>query len=53
MEFLAQRIADPVLLRVIRRFLKAGVMEEGLLHESESGTPQVRCRRATSAKLFA
>jgi len=53
MKFLAHRIADPVLLRVIRRFLKAGVMEEGLLHESESGTLQVRCRRATSAKLFA
>lgn len=40
MKFLAHRIADPVLLRVIRRFLKAGVMEEGRLHESESGTPQ-------------
>jgi RNA-directed DNA polymerase len=27
--FLKQRIADPCFLRVIRRFLKAGVMEEG------------------------
>ncbi len=32
MKFLAHRIADSVLLRVIRRFLKAGVMEEGRLH---------------------
>ena len=40
MKFLAHRIADPVLLRVIRRFLKAGVMENGVLHESEAGTPQ-------------
>ena len=40
MKFLAHRIGDPVLLRMIRRFLKAGVMEEGLLHESEAGTPQ-------------
>lgn len=40
MKFLAHRIADPVLLRVMRRLLKAGVMEAGLLHESESGTPQ-------------
>ncbi len=40
MKFLAHRIADPVLLRVIWRFLKAGVMEEGLLHESAAGTPQ-------------
>jgi RNA-directed DNA polymerase len=27
--FLEQRIADPGFLRVIRRFLKGGVMEEG------------------------
>jgi group II intron reverse transcriptase/maturase len=40
MKFLAHRIADPVLLRVIRRFLKAGVLEEGLLQPSEAGTPQ-------------
>lgn len=40
MKFLAHRITDPVLLRLIRRFLKVGVMEEGQLHESESGTPQ-------------
>ena len=40
MKFLAHRIADPVLLRVIRRFLKAGVQEEGLLQPSEAGTPQ-------------
>ena len=40
LKFLAHRIADPVLLRVIRRFLKAGVLEEGLLQPSEAGTPQ-------------
>lgn len=40
MKFLAHRIADPVLLRVIRRFLKAGVLEEGRLYASEAGTPQ-------------
>jgi RNA-directed DNA polymerase len=40
MRFLSHRIADPVLLRVIRRFLKAGVLEHGVFHDSESGTPQ-------------
>lgn len=40
MRFLEQRIADPCFLRVIRRFLKAGVMEEGVWSASEEGTPQ-------------
>jgi len=40
MKFLAHRIADPVLLWVIRRFLKAGVLEEGQINASEAGTPQ-------------
>jgi RNA-directed DNA polymerase len=40
MRFLEQRIADPCFLRVIRRFLKAGVMEEGVWNASEEGTPQ-------------
>lgn len=40
MRFLAHRIADPNLVRVIRRFLKAGVMEDGVLQASEEGTPQ-------------
>jgi group II intron reverse transcriptase/maturase len=37
---LEQRIADPSLLRLIARFLKAGVMEEGKYMEVERGTPQ-------------
>ena len=40
MTFLAHRINDPILLRVIRRFLKAGVQIDGSLHASEAGTPQ-------------
>jgi len=38
--FLAHRIADPRFLRIIDRFLKAGVMEDGRLSASEQGTPQ-------------
>jgi RNA-directed DNA polymerase len=40
MEMLAHRIADPRLLRLIRRWLKGGVLEEGVLQATEEGTPQ-------------
>jgi len=36
MRFLAHRIKDPVLLRIIRRFLKAGVLESGVFTTSET-----------------
>jgi len=38
--FLEQRIADPNFLRLIQRFLKAGVLEDGHWYASEQGTPQ-------------
>ena len=40
MECLKQRVSDPNLLRLIARFLKAGVMEDGKYMEVERGTPQ-------------
>jgi retron-type reverse transcriptase len=40
MRFLEHRIADPRFLRILRRFLKAGVMEDGGVSASEEGTPQ-------------
>jgi len=40
MKCLKQRIADPNILRLIVRFLKAGVMEKGRFIEAEKGTPQ-------------
>jgi RNA-directed DNA polymerase len=40
MRFLEHRIADPRFLRIIRRFLKAGVMEDGVVSEVQEGTPQ-------------
>ena len=39
-EMIRQRIRDGVLLRLIGKWLKAGVMEEGRVHHPESGTPQ-------------
>jgi len=40
MEFLRHRIKDPSLLRLIARFLKSGVMEEGKFIHTDKGTPQ-------------
>ena len=34
------RIGDPRILRLVRRLLKGGVMEDGLTRASEEGTPQ-------------
>jgi len=40
MRFLEHRISDRRFLRLVRRFLKAGVMEDGMWQASETGTPQ-------------
>ncbi len=40
MRFLRHRIADERLLRIIIKFLKAGIMEDGEWQASEQGTPQ-------------
>src|SRR4029077_868652 len=37
MRFLAHRIADERLLRIVRRFLKAGVLESGVFSATEAG----------------
>ena len=40
MTFLQHRVADPRILRLIQKWLKAGVMEDGQWSETEMGTPQ-------------
>ena len=40
MEFVQRRIGDPRLLRLIQKWLKAGVSEEGQWSETTVGTPQ-------------
>ena len=40
MELLQKRIKDPNILRLIGRFLKTGVMEEGKYYHTDKGTPQ-------------
>jgi hypothetical protein len=39
----------PMNKTVLRKFLKAGFMEDGKHHATELGTPQVRCRRTIEA----
>ena len=40
MRFIEHRIEDPNLLRVIQRFLKAGILEDGTFYATDEGTPQ-------------
>jgi group II intron reverse transcriptase/maturase len=40
MKFVEHRIGDPRILRMIQRWLKVGVWEDGKIHVSEEGTPQ-------------
>jgi RNA-directed DNA polymerase len=40
MRMLAHRIADPRVLRLVTQWLEAGVMEQGVWHETTVGTPQ-------------
>jgi group II intron reverse transcriptase/maturase len=39
-EFVRKRVRDGVILRTIGKWLKAGVMEDGVIHYPEEGTPQ-------------
>lgn len=38
--FVEHRVADPRLTNLIRRWLKAGILEDGEIHPNEEGTPQ-------------
>jgi RNA-directed DNA polymerase len=39
-KFVEHRVADPRILRLIQKWLKAGVMEDGKWSETQTGTPQ-------------
>jgi RNA-directed DNA polymerase len=40
LRFVEHRVGDPRLISLIRRRLKAGVLEDGVVHPSDEGTPQ-------------
>ncbi|MCJ7690576.1 MAG: reverse transcriptase domain-containing protein [Clostridiaceae bacterium] len=52
MKFLEVRIKDPNLLRLIGRFLKSGIMEEGKFYKVYEGTPQGGLISPTLANVY-
>jgi len=40
MDRLAKRVGDKAVLRLIRRYLQAGIMRDGVVMERTEGTPQ-------------
>lgn len=52
MRMLSHRIADPRVLRLVRRWLKAGVLESGEWMRTDEGTPQGSCISPLLANLF-
>lgn len=40
LRFVEHRVGDPRLISLIRRWLKAGILEDGEVHANELGTPQ-------------
>ena len=40
LQFIELRVGDPRILNLIKRWLKAGIMDESVLQKSETGTPQ-------------
>jgi retron-type reverse transcriptase len=40
LRFVEHRVGDPRLISLIRRWLKANILEDGELHANEEGTPQ-------------
>jgi group II intron reverse transcriptase/maturase len=52
LKFVQHRVADPRILRLIQKWLKAGVMEEGKWSETEKGTPQGSVASPLLANIF-
>jgi len=40
MEYVSQRISDRRILKLIRKWLECGVVDEGVYHDTDMGTPQ-------------
>ena len=40
LRFVEHRVGDPRIISLIRRWLKAGILEDGEMHANEEGTPQ-------------
>jgi RNA-directed DNA polymerase len=53
MSRLAKHIGDKRILKIVRRFLQAGIMYNGVCTAGETGTPQVRRRAQLNAAQVA
>lgn len=51
-KFLEHRIADPNIIRLVKRMLRAGVMENGNFQDTEEGTPQGSCVSPVLANVY-
>ena len=40
LRMLAHRVADPRIMRLVRMWLEAGILESGEIHATDRGTPQ-------------
>jgi RNA-directed DNA polymerase len=52
LKFVQHRVTDPRILRLVQKWLKAGVMEEGKWSETEKGTPQGAVISPLLANIF-
>ena len=52
MRMLGEKIADKNLLKIIKKFLKAGVMEADKLYQTEEGTPQGGILSPTLSNIY-
>ena len=52
MRFIEHRIGDSNLLRVVQRFLKAGILEDGVFYASDEGTPQGGLASPSLANIY-
>jgi len=50
--FLEHDIADKKFIEIIRKLLKAGIMEDGKFLDNEAGTPQGGCASAILANIY-
>lgn len=50
--FIEHRIGDRRLVRLLMKWLRAGVMEDGKLHEVQQGTPQGGCISPLMANVY-
>jgi group II intron reverse transcriptase/maturase len=51
-KFLEVRIGDPNIIRLVKKFLKAGLMDNGVIKTTEIGTPQGSIVSPTLANIY-